>query len=307
MNWLDLNIDAVALYGSQLRTDFDNISDRDLLVVGSDINDLINAKEIFERLGFSCGVYTWDRLSRMANNGALFLQHLKQESCVVKDANGRLQTLLSSFQPKGNYEREIEATKNIIALTENISHSNVATGWVLDVLAVAVRNIAILKLANTGRYIFGYAELLDALESTDHISKEACWKLKYLRRWKQLYRNGCFGNLPRIDTVQSFQKLIGTAFDIDFDSKVLSIESMRCSLVSRSHKMADRYCRFRLLEGAIGIYLNENCGGNLEMGQRFHRIVKNQNHYGLFCHDLSLPLHDIAIWLENTNYGQQAA
>jgi len=129
----------------------------------------------------------------------------------------------------------------------------------------------------------------------------------YISRWKQLYRNGCFGNLPRIDTVQSFQKLIGTAFDIDFDSKLLSIESMRCSLVSRSHKMADRYCRFRLLEGAIGIYLNENCGGNLEMGQRFHRIVKNQNHYGLFCHDLSLPLHDIAIWLENTNYGQQAA
>jgi len=191
MNWLDLNIDAVALYGSQLRTDFDNISDRDLLVVGSDINDLINAKEIFERLGFSCGVYTWDRLSRMANNGALFLQHLKQESCVVKDANGRLQTLLSSFQPKGNYEREIEATKNIIALTENISHSNVATGWVLDVLAVAVRNIAILKLANTGRYIFGYAELLDALESTDHISKEACWKLKYLRRWKSYCQMLC--------------------------------------------------------------------------------------------------------------------
>jgi hypothetical protein len=304
MNWLDCNIDAVALYGSQLRTDFDHISDRDLLAVGSDINGLCVAKKIFEGFGFSCGVYTWDRLDRMVCKGALFIQHLKQESCVVRDTNGRLQTLLSSYEPKADYEREIEATRNIVALTEYISSSSIATGWALDVLAVAVRNIGILKLANTGRYVFGYAELLDALASTGHISKEACWKLKHLRRWKQLYRNGCFGKMPQVNIVQSFQKLIGKAFDIDFDSKLLSLESMRCSLNSRSHNMADRYCRFRLLEGAVGIYLHENYGGNFEVRQRFNRIVKDQNHYGLFCHDLSRPLQDIAIMLENTNHGQ---
>ena len=307
MNWREYNIDAVALYGSQLRTDFDHISDRDLLVVGSDINALSDAKKIFESLGFSCGVYTWDRLDRMSCKGSLFLQHLKQESHVVKDVNGKLQKLLSTYQPKTSYEREIEATKNVIALTEYIAPSGISTGWVLDVLAVAVRNIAILELANIGQYVFGYAELLDTLASTGHINKEVCWKLKHLRRWKQLYRNGYFSKIPNVNIVQSFQKIIGKSFGIDFDSKILSLESMSGSLFSRSRNMDDRYCRFRLLEGSIGILMHEYNGGSFEVRHRFNRIVKEQNHYGLFCHDLSRPLRDLAVMLEKTNIGQQAA
>lgn len=307
MNWLDCKVDAVALYGSQLRTDFDHMSDRDLLVVGDNIDHLSAAKEQFERIGFSCGVYTWDRLRSMADKGALFIQHLKQESRVVKDTNGRFKCLLASYHPKAHYGCDIEATKNIIALTEYISPSNIAIGWALDVLAVAVRNIGILELANTGRYVFGYAELLDALVSIGKISKEASWRLKCLRIWKQRYRNGYYRHMPQVSIVQSFQKLISGAFDIDFDSKILDLESISRSLDSRSRKVTDCYSRFRLLEGAISINLHENFGGVFGIRQRFHRIVKNQNHYGLFCHDLSLPLQDLAVQLEKSDHGQQVA
>ena len=307
MNLKDCKVDAIALYGSQLRPDFDHLSDRDLLLVGNDIKGLATAKERFEMDGFSCGVYPWNRLWSMAENGALFIQHLKQESVILKDKDEKLKNLFLSFRPRVDYSVDIEQTKNIVALTEYISESHIVAGWVLDVLAVAVRNMAILRLANTGKYVFGYSELLEKLAEIGGISNENCWRLRHLRKWKQLYRNRRYELMPRFKIIQAYQKIVGDSFSIDFDSKIIGLEKMKDELVSRSYKMVDRYCRFRLLEGAIGIQLQQNLGSDPSFKNRFNHIVTNQNHYGLFCTDLSRPLRKISDQIKKHQQGQPLA
>ncbi|WP_321494164.1 hypothetical protein [uncultured Desulfobacter sp.] len=293
MIWHNTRADAIALYGSQLRSDFDELSDKDIMLVGNCINDLCVEKHKFEKLGFSCGLYTWDRLARMKEKGSLFIQHLKQESLILKDEGFKLALFLNSYEVKPDYSKDIDYTKSLIASTEYIADDEIIKGWVLDILAVAVRNIGILKLANEGKYVFGFPYILKELESISVINKEMRWQLLQLRRWKQLYRNRAFHLMPNIKALQSFQSTIGKAFNIDFDSKILSSENLKNNLKTRGYRHSDRYCRFRLFEAVIGLYIYHQSPIDSSLIHKFNLIVKNQNQYGLFCNDLSRPLKKI--------------
>ncbi len=301
-----LNVQSIALYGSHARGDADLISDSDLLIVDSDPNALSEASSALHAHGFSCASYTWQRLSYMVAHGSLFLQHLKTESVILKDANSSLENLLHSFHPKQDYSSDIETTKSVVALTEHICQKKALIGWACDLLAVAVRNIGILEIANRGEYAFSMASIYDKLIDFGVLSHADVRVLQPLRLYKSLYRSRQYTNLPTIRSLQLIQKTISRCFQIDCDSKVLAAEELCQSFLSKSQKHPDKYCRFRLLEGAAVPYLYSSTMLPDDTVHRFNKLVANQNHYGLFYHDLSVPLRDAAMDIINRKFGQQA-
>ena len=288
------DIDAIALYGSHVRGDFDSISDKDILLVDADINALSTASSLLQLRGYSCAIYTWERLRRLAARHGLFCQHLKQESKIIKDETGELATLLESYQPKKDYTTDIHATEQLVALTEYTSNDKASLGWAFDVLAVALRNLGILYLANCGQYEYSYHTILEKLRSIDVLKPADVFQLSKLRQLKALYRQRNFNALPSREQLLENQKVISKCFKIDLDSKSVSRESIIHLQLEKSAKHVNPYCRFRLIEGALATYFQECCDNKDIYYSEFMKIVRNQNHYGLYCRDMSIPLRSLA-------------
>ena len=249
------SVNTIALYGSRVRADDDYLSDRDILLVDDDLEVLLKASRHFTLRGYSCGTYTWKRLELMSARGALFLQHLKDESLILEDRGNRLALLLDGFTPKPDYSEDIEATRSVVALTETTAANPASRGWALDVLAVAVRNLGILTLASRGVYTFSYQRILERLSECDLISAEAVFRLRELRHFKYLYRQGVYDALPDTCGLQDIQRTVGMAFSIDMDSKGMDADGFIAHCLSKARQESESYRRFRLLEGAITTFL----------------------------------------------------
>lgn len=300
------SVDTIAFYGSRVRADDDCLSDRDILLVDNDLEVLLNAARHFTLRGYSCGTYTWKRLELMSARGALFLQHLKDESLILQDRGNRLALLLNRFTPKPDYSEDIEATRRVVALTELTAAHPASRGWALDVLAVAVRNLGILTLASRGVYTFSYQQILERLSEYDLISNEAVDLLRGLRHFKYLYRQGIYNALPDTCGLQAIQRTVGMVFSIDMDSKGIEDDSFIACCLSKARKESENYRRFRLIEGAITTYLALRSTEHLQEASKFSYIVKNQNQYGLYCRDISKPLLSIADDIMHPSWSQKA-
>lgn len=290
-----LKVESIALYGSCARGDSDVISDSDLLIVDSDSEALSFADRALHSLGFSCAAYTWARLFHMAKHGSLFLQHLKNESIILKDDHSRLNSFLRVFEPKPDYTQDIEATKEVISLTGIVTSTKPSIGWALDVLAVAVRNMGILELANRGQYVFSLSALYDKLSDVGLLMASDIQTLMPLRLYKSQYRSQLYSRLPDIVALRKIQKTVSKRFGIDFHVCTVSRDTLLSDFLAKSERHEDKYCRFRLIEGATVTCFDSISDISTSSAQRFVRLVQNQNHYGLFHHDLSIPLRTAAM------------
>ncbi len=199
-----MRIDSLALFGSVARGDADLISDRDVLVATKLPEPLI--ADALERAGYSPSLYIWEQLQNLARDGSLFLQHLKQESRILLDRQGRLRDLLSDYRPRSDYSARITDNLKLLELTNGVPATPLAMAWAFDVLAVALRNHAILDLAQEGTYIFSYSELIMRLAFMHQLSYSELHLLLDLRCRKREYRsNPHFANtsLPTLLRTQA--------------------------------------------------------------------------------------------------------
>ena len=134
------------------------------------------------------------------NKGALFIQHLKQEALVIRDVDDRLKHEVSLFVPKPSYGSEIEETVRLITSATSCVFTAIERAWASDVLAVAVRNLAILTLAERGRYLFDYDAVISVYADINRLGSVERELLSRLRIYKCLYRSGNFDHiLPKYD------------------------------------------------------------------------------------------------------------
>lgn len=259
-------IDSIALFGSTIRGDMDKLSDLDILLVSSDWHSLNSAKNLLKNYGFSCSCYNWKKLIFMSEKKALFIQHLKQESYIIKDKGGNLVDLLASYEPALNYNTEINLTKKLTSITEYFPNNPIGIGWALDILAVSFRNFAILSLANQGEYIFSYNNLIEALLKRGYIGNSGQINLSYLREYKSSYRNRNFKGLPKKDVVFSVQNTLADAFEVDISPRVISESSFQhyCLFSKKAIEVTNWYLKTRLCEGAFLTWLGlpAICNGN---------------------------------------------
>lgn len=180
---------AEAIFGSASRGDSDVLSDRDVLIVDSDIRTLKQRQAVLEALGWSVASYTFSKLNTLVKNGSLFIQHLKDEAIILRDVGGCLNSTLNTFQARKSYCRELRANARLADLIAAWPDSRAGALWAADMLYVTTRNFGILYLAEKGRYVFSYSDILEALAEDGVVDRDAIPDLLKLRLAKTFYRS----------------------------------------------------------------------------------------------------------------------
>lgn len=296
INTLDnKNIDTIVYYGSSVRGDNDRISDKDLLLISDNKNALETLKNQYESKGFSCSCYGWHKINQLVDKKALFIQHLKQESIILKDDSNRFNEILSSFQPSIDYSHDIEATKYLALLTEKLINTPCCIGWALDILAVAFRNLSILTFANKGTYIFSYSNIIHEFRVKGDISEHEERLLHELRWHKSYYRNRFWDQLPELNYLLKIQNIIGRIFDINFESNLMDDSSFQryCLHSEKATMKSYWYIKMRLFEGAFISLSQYVFNMNSELFERYLKIQEtftNPSCYHIFLADEATPL-----------------
>ena len=195
----ELRAASEAVFGSAARGDVDRISDRDYLIVDSD-TDVLKARSLdLIQDGWSVASYTFAKLSALSKHGALFVQHLKNESLIIVDKDNQLGQLLHSFSPKSSYRAEISDNAQLASLITTRPESPRGGLWAADVLYVTTRNFGVLSLAEKRKFTFSYSDIVDELIAEGVIHNKARAALLNLRFLKSLYRSGESFSSNKID------------------------------------------------------------------------------------------------------------
>lgn len=185
---------AEAVFGSAARGDVDAMSDRDILIVDDDVAVLRERARALTKTGWSVASYTFAKLNALSQRGALFIQHIKLESSILIDRDGRLGQALAAFEPRPTYTGEIRDNGLLASLAGCTPIGPRGTLLAADILYVTVRNFGVLSLAERGIHVFAYDAVIDALESHGLIAPGGARALAALRFLKCLYRSGEAGN-----------------------------------------------------------------------------------------------------------------
>jgi len=178
------------LFGSAARGDFDQHSDRDLLLVASRLDDLRAVAALYSAAGWSCSLYSWRALERLCSRGGFFVEHLRLEGKVLRDLDDALAHRIAIARSKTSYSAEIEQARHLFGVIEFVPETSWGATWALDILMVAVRSFGYATLANRGMYVFNYNQMLGRLVSFGLLSRRASLQLAALRIWKVRYRTG---------------------------------------------------------------------------------------------------------------------
>ena len=246
-------VDTVAFYGSMVRGDQDQFSDKDVLLVSDDESALSRGRLSLSALGYSCACYNWTKLELLANRRALFIQHLKQETRIIVDRDNRFQSLLANYSPASVYSTQIDAARTLVSLTQYFPDTPRGIGWALDVLTIGFRNLAILTLANEGNYVFSFAGLVSGVRRMGLVGPQSEQSLLSLRMYKSHFRKKHFSLLPPKAVVFKLQRIVADTFDTGLEPKAVSEEHFNdyCLHSEKASQTAQWYLKARLYEGAF--------------------------------------------------------
>ena len=246
---------AFAIFGSAARGDSDSFSDRDLLIISENETALRRLKSKYDSAGWSCTAYSWSRLQHAADQGSLFVQHLKQESKILADPSDRLAHLLDQYSPRGNYNRESNGSASLLGnLTQHMPRCREGPMWAVDILSVGFRSLAVTKLADNGIYAFSNSEIIEGLARIGILNKEDGYQLSLLRRFKSLYRQGVIDEQITWYVVFNWMKIIDRIFTLGLDAqRVGTIELVELALANSSNAQTESnwYMRCRRIESAL--------------------------------------------------------
>ena len=280
---------AIALFGSVARGDNDAFSDRDLLIVSENDSVLRDMKTRYESFNWSCTAYSWSRLQRAADQGSLFVQHLKQEAVILRDPNERLSHLFALYSPKASYKSESEGAASLIGtLMEHLPLCEVGPMWALDVLSVGFRSLAVAKLADEGIYAFSNLDLIKGLARIGVISGENGPQISALRQFKSLYRQGTIDKRVNWSDVFDQIRLIDRLFSLQMSSRCVgTLDILELALANTKPGRSDSYwyTRCRRIESALWMLNPQQSQRHSEFSrlrQKLFGIVKSPNSYAWY-------------------------
>ena len=233
------------LFGSAARGDVDNLSDIDILIVDDDPQRLRIRKKWLTTSGLSVSDYSWRRLVRLFEQRTLFSVHLKLESKLLHDQLGRYRDLLSLAQPATSYTKALNDSLLLFSGIESVPDSDTGRLWALDHLAVAFRNSAILLLANDGRFVFSYSDLLDELCLRGKLDIQEASVLRTLRHAKRRHRSGQVAPIART-AVTSAMRAVDRVFHLGMHTSFEKGICISKDLTPETSTQA--YLHFRMIE-----------------------------------------------------------
>ena len=284
---------SVAVFGSAARGDHDRFSDNDLLIVSDDFATLKFMQAKYSLKGWSCTAYSWPRLQRAADRGSLFVQHLKQESSIIRDPTDRLRNLFTRFSTNSSYNHELDGAANLLGdLIETLPNCNSGPMWTLDVLSVSFRSLAIPILANEGIYSFANSDIIHGLIRIGVLSKSDASSLWKLRQYKSLYRRGVIENQVDWAGAHDLVQIIDHTFRLGLSIRRIHTRDVLDYALACENSLrwsTEWYVRCRRFESALWMLKPLHNIHFSEFKQKRHdlfKIVKAPSSYGWrFSHE----------------------
>jgi hypothetical protein len=274
---------AEAVFGSASRGDGDELSDRDILIVDADTRVLARRQIELEGAGWSVASYTYKKLRALVKRRALFVQHLKMESRVLKDVYGELGAILKEFQPKRSYHTEIAENASLAHMVSVWPKTARGAMWAADVLYVAARNFGILYLASQGEYTFSYSRVLESLCNAGILRGSAIPELMKLRIIKTHYRYG--SHIAREQSEETLRRALVALPPLVFPMRSIGIDpESALSAAMQLPKGIPAYHRVRNLERSY-IALLGACDSN-DVAEKYRAVVRwieNPRAYGSYA------------------------
>jgi hypothetical protein len=207
---------SVCIFGSYARNQLDKFSDKDILIVASSKLAASSAIETWSNEGWSVAFYTWKRLRKMAKNGSLFIQHLKQDGIIEQDPSLELSKLLSSYAPNPCYREEIVYSSDMIRSLDRTPLNKWEIQMQCDVLYTYTRNAGILELASLGCYEFEFSKIVEILANSYSLTACDVKALLRLRTIKAQYRARQICNFNTKIVLETASKPVSKIFNHAF-------------------------------------------------------------------------------------------
>ena len=277
---------AFAVFGSAARGDNDRFSDSDLLIVSDDRTALMGMRAEYDAAGWSCTAYSWKRLQRAADQGSLFVQHLKQESKILWDPSDRLANVLAGYSTNPSYKRVSDGASSLLGdLIQHLPECDAGPMWTLDVLFVGFRSLAVATLADEGIYAFSNSDIIGGLVRIGMVGNMDGQELSWLRRYKSLYRRGAIGGDISWQDVFHMIRLVDRVFALELSSRcagTTEIVELGLASCNAAQTELDWYARCRRIESALLMLKPRDSRARAQFRERRDRlfgIVKSPGNY----------------------------
>lgn len=195
------NIEEIYLYGSYARGENDKFSDLDIFILCKN-KKKINKKFLAKKLKVKekwISVYTRETINKFFEEGSLFLWHLKNEGVILYSKKNELSEKLRKLdyykKVKFNLLQYKEILEDVKLSFQNDLKIN---GYELNLLAVILRNTAILHCYINKKYYFGrYNAFIKSQELLDNLIPFSLYKILY--DYRIFYRENIKINLKLLN------------------------------------------------------------------------------------------------------------
>ncbi|MES9943917.1 MAG: hypothetical protein ABW080_03045 [Candidatus Thiodiazotropha sp.] len=263
---------TIARFGSTCRTDSDQLSDQDLLIICPPHRkaDLLNK---YQQQNYSVSFFTERQLEKMQEKGSLFLQHLKTESQVIADSDGEFRRFIDScdfIPPQASELRQCETALTTVLAWPNDPRTDT---WKADWLYCVLRDYLVKRLATKGSLAFGVSDITKAAKKEWGLSVSQIRCLLQLRLNKALYREKASSGKFESSLFSEVKYLIEA---IGFLGQEITFE-YPVQLESLDSSLNTNYQWLRALEGVY--ILAVSAGYTHPSHKKLMRMIQNPNLY----------------------------
>ncbi|MGE6189086.1 hypothetical protein ACLHZ7_20565, partial [Aeromonas salmonicida] len=160
----------IAEFGSKHNGLHNVYSDKDLLIISDDWEQIKKAANHYTNCGFSISTFHLDRALYLTKKGSLFFKHIIDESVVLYDGNKHLNSISHHWNARSNYNDEIESNLELLEILNYAPKCKYSNNYIADILIISIRNILIRKIASHGIYVFDWMGISKNALSLRYIS-----------------------------------------------------------------------------------------------------------------------------------------
>lgn len=268
-------------FGSRQRGDSDRSSDRDILLIASNWEQLAKEKALRTAQGYSVSCFTNDTSSYLVESGSLFFKHVIDEGVLVHGSEMEYLSLTRKWSPAKNYQEEIDSNIDLLEVLDFVPETTGGIVAAVDIIICSIRNILIRKLAHAGIYVFSWKHVLDNAAEMGLICEESTKTFLLARAIKNLYRQGHIKPIPLsfVDHLVDGSKHVFDGrlnFNISTRSKIQTFTDKCCDGSYKQLRAMELLCASYDFDPSMQDYLNwiKEPSYFKARGPNHHRVVR---------------------------------
>jgi hypothetical protein len=180
---------SICIFGSHARRTSDPFSDLDALIIGQTADQINGLSAQWKARGWNVSRFGENEFKNLVRGRSLFVQHIKQEGCIIQADFEFMKSALRNYSPKPSYASERQDTIAQLKALPTTGSGYWADLCLADITYVLFRNASILHLATRHKkYTYDYHSLVEAMTAEFRLTRLQYEALTKLRILKHAYR-----------------------------------------------------------------------------------------------------------------------